>query len=81
VTEQQAALSAYYSAPTASFLAEEATSILGKMAGRSSFDIDLSQRSAWVTEIQFLKARWKDSRERSSSSLTSRDSAAESTRC
>lgn len=52
---EQAAPSAYYSAPAASFIAEEPTAILGKLADRSEFDIDLSQRGAWMTEVQLLK--------------------------
>jgi DUF2075 family protein len=56
VTERPARTSAYYSAPVASFLTDGPDTILGNLAAESGFDIDLSQRSAWMTEIQLLKA-------------------------
>jgi len=56
VTDQPSGPSAYYSAQVESFLADADTTILGNLTNRSGFNIDLSQREAWKTEIDLLKA-------------------------
>jgi hypothetical protein len=55
VTEGSSGTSAYYSAPIASFQADSPNAILGTLTNASGFNIDLSQRSAWNTEIELLK--------------------------
>ena len=55
MTERPSSPSAYYAAPVESFLADVPQNILGHLADASGFDIDLSQRGAWKTEIDLLK--------------------------
>ena len=45
----------YYSAHIASFLNEPVNAILGELTARSEFPVDVSQRQAWMEEIDVLK--------------------------
>ncbi|HYX21564.1 MAG TPA: DUF2075 domain-containing protein [Thermoanaerobaculia bacterium] len=56
MTEALSGASAYYSAPVATFLADSPPGIIGALTNASAFAIDLSQRGAWQTEIELLKA-------------------------
>jgi hypothetical protein len=55
VTELSSGTSSYYTAPVKSFLADSPNAILGTLTNASGFNIDLSQRGAWNTEIELLK--------------------------
>lgn len=47
---------AFYSASIEAFLREPATSILGEITLNSGFSIELTQRDAWVSQIQILQS-------------------------
>ena len=47
---------AYYSASIAEFLASDSDSVLGALTGSSEFDVELAQRDAWRSEIDFLRS-------------------------
>lgn len=55
---------AYYSATIATFLGSSADSVLGEMTRTSGFGIELTQRDAWVTQIDILQAQLKPWRSR-----------------
>lgn len=46
---------AYYGASIAEFLATGDMPILGRLVAQSEFDVDLSQREAWLQEIRILQ--------------------------
>lgn len=46
---------AWYAAPIDEFLKSPADSIFGKLAGNSEFSLLQSQRSAWLTQIDYLQ--------------------------
>jgi hypothetical protein len=46
---------AYYSSPIAAFLRTAPQGILGALAERSTFSVDLSQRDAWLEQISILQ--------------------------
>ena len=50
---------AFYSASIEAFLREPATSILGEITLNSGFSIELTQRDAWVSQIQILQSELK----------------------
>lgn len=54
---------AYYSASLNAFLGASTDSVLGELARNSGFAIELTQRNAWLLQIDILKqqlAPWKD---------------------
>lgn len=51
---------AYYAAKVAAFVAESSDAILGGIAANSAFAIDPSQRDAWLSQIEVLKANLHD---------------------
>jgi hypothetical protein len=46
----------YYSDSIATFLARDEKSILGELAANSGFDVELTQRDAWIEEVRILRA-------------------------
>jgi hypothetical protein len=54
--EANKAIPAWYAAPTEVFIAETPNSIIGQLSKNSGFDIDTSQRDAWLEEIRLLQA-------------------------
>ncbi len=50
---------AWYGAPVADFLAESDDAIVGRLAGRSEFDIQQGQQEAWRAEIGILRRALK----------------------
>lgn len=46
----------YYSASIQEFLNESDTNILGKLAQANTFELELTQRNAWLEEIRILKS-------------------------
>lgn len=46
---------AYYSSPLDTFLQNSADSVLGELTRNSGFSIELSQRDAWIRQIEILK--------------------------
>ena len=46
---------AYYSAPVADFLLSSEDSILGAIASSNEHELELTQRNAWLAQIQILK--------------------------
>jgi len=58
-TQQKAAqplARAYYAASIDAFLADSENSILGRLAGASSFAIEPTQRDAWLAQIAIMRA-------------------------
>jgi Schlafen group 3, DNA/RNA helicase domain len=53
------ATAGWYSAPIAGFLAESVDAVLGALARSSRFSIDISQRTAWLCEIEILRTALK----------------------
>jgi hypothetical protein len=54
--KQHSTPSAYYSAEVGEFLAASPAQILGSMASRGQFSLELEQRNAWEIQISVLKA-------------------------
>ncbi len=54
--QQKSNVRAYYSAPVVEFAAASTGEIIGILTTNSEFDIDKSQRDAWIAEIESLKA-------------------------
>ena len=46
---------AYFSAVLSEFLKAQDEEVLGQMAQRTEFPIDLTQRDAWVEQLQILR--------------------------
>jgi hypothetical protein len=46
---------AYYSSPLDRFLQDSADSVLGELTRNSGFAIEMSQRDAWVRQIEVLR--------------------------
>jgi len=46
---------AYYSSPLDTFLQNSADSVLGELTRNSGFSIELSQRDAWIRQIEILR--------------------------
>lgn len=46
---------AYYSADVSTFISTEAESILGSLTASSAFSVDVTQRDAWLHQIDILK--------------------------
>ena len=46
----------FYSSDIRSFLLQDDDAILGVLAAKNTFALELTQRDAWITEIQILKA-------------------------
>lgn len=46
---------AWYEAELADFLSADPDAVIGSLASNSSFDVDVSQREAWLAEIALLK--------------------------
>jgi hypothetical protein len=55
--DQNAAIArrAWYRAPLQRFVDERAESILGELAANSDFSVDLTQRDAWMTQVEVLQ--------------------------
>lgn len=56
IADGNAGTSAYYADSIAEFLRADASTVLGRLTRASAFDVDLSQRDAWLREIVLLKA-------------------------
>jgi hypothetical protein len=56
VAEPDSTPSAYYSAEVGEFLTASPAQILGSMASRGQFSLELEQRNAWEIQISVLKA-------------------------
>jgi hypothetical protein len=50
---------AWYNAPLAEFLAADNASVIGALAINSMFADDPAKKHAWLTEIEFLQARFQ----------------------
>lgn len=46
---------AYYSSPLDKFLQDSADSVLGELTRNSGFSIELSQRDAWIRQVEILR--------------------------
>lgn len=56
LADANADISAYFADSIAEFLRADATTILGRLTSASAFSVDLTQRDAWLSEIDLLKA-------------------------
>ncbi len=60
ISQSLARNSAWYSAAISAFIGESEDAILGRLTAASQFDVDRSQRDAWLGEILLLKRTLTD---------------------